>query len=366
MSFKQVIEVYELLDTPVIKGDEIKEFFLKRGIDESEIEMRKIKEDKGETEFVKIIIRGRDGLSEGRKEAMPKEDKEEKIKAEKEGMLKGGKGGKLKGEEEGGSKEEENKSNAGSSNTDRALTLGIIGRLGGIGARPHKIGLVSDADGAITALAAAAKIAVMRKKGDVLKGDIIIATHLCPNSPIIPHEPVDFMDSPVSLETMNKYEVDERMEAILSIDTTKGNRVINCKGFAISPTLKDGYILRVSEDLLDIMQIVTGKLPAVFPITTQDITPYGNEIYHLNSIMQPGTATSAPVVGVAITTEVPVPGCATGANHAVDIEMATRFVVEVAKAYGEGKCSFYDSKEFQRLISLYGSLEHFKTLGGKN
>jgi len=321
MSFKQVIEVYELLDTPVIKGDEIKEFFLERGIDESEIETRKIKEDKGETEFVKITIRG------------------------KEGILTGGK--------EGGS------------NTDHVPTLGILGRLGGIGARPHKIGLVSDADGAITALAAAAKIAVMRKKGDILKGDVVVATHLCPSSPIIPHEPVPFMDSPVSLETMNKYDVDERMEAILSIDTTKGNRVINCRGFAISPTLKDGYILRVSEDLLDIMQIVTGKLPVVFPITTQDITPYGNEIYHLNSIMQPATATGAPVVGVAITTEVPVPGCATGANHTIDIEMAVRFVVEVAKAYGEGKCSLYDQKEFQRLISLYGSLEHLKTLGSK-
>ncbi|NIM58661.1 MAG: DUF1177 family protein [Candidatus Aminicenantes bacterium] len=342
MSFKQVIDVYELLDTPVIKGDEIKEFFLKRGIDESEIETQKIKEDKGETEFVKITIRGRKGMLAGEIEG--------KSEAEKEG--------RSKGEEE--AKLDEDKSFSG-----HAPTLGIIGRLGGIGARPRKIGLVSDADGAITALAAAAKIAVMRKKGDVLKGDVIVATHLCPNSPIIPHEPVDFMDSPVSLETMNKYEVDERMEAILSIDTTKGNRVINCKGFAISPTLKDGYILRVSEDLLDIMQIVTGKLPAVFPITTQDITPYGNEIYHLNSIMQPGTATSAPVVGVAITTEVPVPGCATGANHAVDIEMAVRFVVEVAKAYGEGKCSFYDKKEFQRLISLYGSLEHLKTIGNK-
>ncbi len=334
MSFKQVIEVYELLDTPVIKGDEIKEFFLKRGIDESEIETRKIKEDKGETEFVKITIRGKEGILTGRKEG--------RSKIEKEG-----------------------KSEVGRSYAHNAPTLGIIGRLGGIGARPHKIGLVSDADGAITALAAAAKIAVMRKKGDVLKGDIVVATHLCPRSPIIPHEPVDFMGSPVSLETMNKYEVDERMEAILSIDTTKGNRVINCRGFAISPTLKDGYILRVSEDLLDIMQIVTGKLPVVFPITTQDITPYGNEIYHLNSIMQPATATNAPVVGVAITTEVPVPGCATGANHTVDIEMAVRFVIEVAKAYGERKCSFYDAKEFQRLISLYGSLEHLKTLGNK-
>jgi len=275
MSFKQVIEVYELLDTPVIEGDEIKDFFLERGIDESEIETRKIKEDKGETEFVKITIRGKEGILTGGGEG--------KSKIEKEGMLKGEKEGRSKVEKEG-------KSNAGKSNTDHAPTLGIIGRLGGIGARPHKIGFVSDADGAITALAAAAKIAVMRKKGDVLKGDIVVATHLCPRSPIIPHQPVDFMGSPVSIETMNKYEVDERMEAILSIDTTKGNRVINYRGFAISPTLKDGYILRVSEDLLDIMQIVTGKLPVVFPITTQDITPYGNETVSYTHLTLPTKA----------------------------------------------------------------------------
>ena len=48
--------------------------------------------------------------------------------------------------------------------------------------------------------------------------------------------------------------------------------------------------------------------------------PYGNDLYHLNSILQPATATSAPVVGIAITTEVPVPGCATGASHFIDME----------------------------------------------
>lgn len=313
MALKQVIEVYDLLETPVIDKAEIKEFFMNKGLEDTEIETQKIKEEKGETEFIKIHIKGKKAKSDG----------------------------------------------------DKASTLGIIGRLGGIGARPHKIGLVSDADGAITALAAAAKLADMRKKGDMLNGDVIVATHLCPCSPIIPHDPVPFMDAPVSMETMNKYEVDERMGAILSIDTTKGNRIINSRGFAISPTVKDGYILRVSEDLLNIMQIVTGKLPVVFPITTQDITPYGNEIYHLNSILQPATVTQAPVVGIAITTEVPVPGCATGANHALDIEIAVRFAVEIAKAFGEGECSFYEEKEFQRLLSLYGSMEHLKTLGKK-
>ena len=106
------------------------------------------------------------------------------------------------------------------------------------------------------------------------------------------------------------------MDAILSVDTTKGNRIINLRGFAISPTVKQGWILRVSEDLLGMMQIVTGRLPAVFAITTQDITPYGNDVYHVNSILQPATATAAPVVGVAITAEVAVPGCGTGASQA--------------------------------------------------
>lgn len=313
MALKQVIEVFELLETPTIEKKEIQDFFIKKGLKESEIEIHKVKEDKGETDFVKIHIKGQEGQSKAGK----------------------------------------------------APTLGIIGRLGGIGARPHKIGLVSDADGAITALACAAKIVEMRKKGDKLKGDVIVATHLCPHSPIIPHDPVPFMDAPVAIETMNKYEVDERMEAVLSIDTTKGNRIINHRGFAISPTVKNGYILRVSEDLLDVMQIVTGQLPVVFPITTQDITPYGNDIFHLNSILQPATSTHAPVVGVAITAEVAVPGCASGANTCIDIESAVRFVVEVAKAFSEGKCSFYDDKEFQRLISLYGSLEHLKTMGKK-
>ena len=57
------------------------------------------------------------------------------------------------------------------------------------------------------------------------------------------------------------------------------------------------------------MQITTGKKPYTFAVTVQDITPYGNGLYHLNSILQPSTATSAPVVGVAITTETVVQMC---------------------------------------------------------
>jgi hypothetical protein len=311
MALKQVLEICDLLESALIEEKILKAYFMDRGLEESALEFSSVIGEKGKTTFLKILIDGTEGKNKG----------------------------------------------------GSAPTLGIIGRLGGIGARPSKIGLVSDADGAIAALASASKILDLRTKGDHLKGDVIVSTHLCPNSPTIPHDPVPFMDAPVSIETMNAYEVDQRMDAILSVDTTKGNRVINSRGFAISPTVKDGYILRVSEDLLEIMQNVTGKLPYVFAITMQDITPYGNEIFHLNSIMQPATATHAPVVGVAITTEVAVPGCATGANQYFDLETAVRFVVEVAKAWGDGQLAFHDENEFQKLLSLYGSMGHLRSPG---
>jgi len=311
MVLKELIEVIDLVDGPEGGRTSLKDYFLSKGLGPEEVCLTEVFGDKGKTTFIKLTIAGEKGRTGGGK----------------------------------------------------TPTLGVIGRLGGLGARPHRLGLVSDADGALTALATAAYLAKMRLRGDHLTGDVIVATHLAPDSPIIPHDPVPFMGSLVSMEVMNRYEVDPAMEAILSIDTTRGNRVINQRGFAISPTVKEGYILRVSEDLLNLMEVVTGRMPVVFPLTTQDITPYGNGLYHLNSIMQPATATSAPVVGVAITSEVPIPGCATGATQIMDLEAVVRFVVEVAKAYGEGRCSFYDASEFKRLLSLYGPMNHLQTKG---
>ena len=306
---KYVCEITELLDNSRINGLAVKDFFLNKGI--KDVKAVTIKGQKRSTDFIRIKIAGFSGKSQG----------------------------------------------------GDAPTLGIIGRLGGIGARPEKIGIVSDADGAVAAISCALKLADMQKKGDILNGDVILTTQICPNAPTQHHEPVPFMGSPVNMEAMNKYEVDSDMDAILSIDATKGNKVINFRGFAITPTIKEGYILRISEDLLNIMEWTTGKLPRVVPITTQDITPYGNGLFHVNSIVQPCVATSTPVVGIAITTEVPVPGCATGANHEINIEEASRYCIEVAKAFTEGKCSFYDKEEFELIVKLYGTMKHLQTLG---
>jgi hypothetical protein len=241
--------------------------------------------------------------------------------------------------------------------------LGIIGRLGGVGARPSRAGLVSDADGAAVVLATALVLGDLVASGDRLAGDVLIATHVCPHAPVIPHDPVPFMGSPVDQATKNRHEVDPRMDAILSVDTTRGNRLVNQRGFAITPTVKEGWILRVSDSLLDLQAWVTGRLPLVLPITTQDLTPYGNDLYHVNSILQPSTATTAPLVGVALTSETTVPGCATGASSAFQVEEAVRFCVEVAKAFGAGTCRLYDQDEWARIVERYGSLRLLQTPG---
>ena len=311
MLLRQVIELFDLLDTPAANGTTVTNLFKERG--NVEVTVENVKGDEGDTDCVTILIKGSEGKSIG----------------------------------------------------GSAPTLGIIGRLGGLGARPEVTGFVSDGDGALAALAAGLKLTEMNTKGDIMKGDVIIATHICPDAPTQEHFPVPFMGSPIDMTTNNEKEVLPDMDAILSIDTTKGNRVINTRGFAISPTVKEGYVLRTSEDLLDLMQITTGRLPYVFPLAIQDITPYGNDVHHLNSILQPCTATDAPVVGVAITAETMVPGCATGATHAADVEEAARFMLEVAKAYGRKQCSFYDADEYARLQKLYGSMKHLQTLGNE-
>lgn len=245
------------------------------------------------------------------------------------------------------------------SNPD-APTLGVVGRLGGLGARAEELGLVSDADGAIVALASALKLASMQQSGDILQGDVRIGTHICPNAPTLEREPVTFMDSPVDIETMNRHEVDGQMNAVLSIDATKGNRVHCRRGFAITPTVKEGWILKVSEDLLDIQERVTGKPPSTLTLTMQDITPYGNDVGHINSILQPSTSTSAPVVGVATTSVNPVAGSATGANYFPELASATSFVVETAKDFTRDRASFYDPPEYDRLQTLYGGMDHLQ------
>ena len=94
MALKQVLEILDMLECAVIEREIVENYFLEKGLDRQNLELQSVKGEKGKTTFVKLQIHGTDGIAGGGK----------------------------------------------------APTLGIIGRLGGIGARPDKIGLVSDAD----------------------------------------------------------------------------------------------------------------------------------------------------------------------------------------------------------------------------
>ncbi|MDU3889562.1 MAG: DUF1177 family protein, partial [Serratia liquefaciens] len=153
MSLQQTLQVFELIDNAYVSGQDVVDLFASYpGIRASTL---RASGPKGATDFVRIDIPGSAGKNQG----------------------------------------------------GDAPTLGIVGRLGGIGARPTRIGLVSDGDGAIAAIASALKLAEMQRKGDVLPGDVIITTHICPDAPTRPHDPVDFMDSPIDDVTMNDNEV---------------------------------------------------------------------------------------------------------------------------------------------------------------
>lgn len=237
-----------------------------------------------------------------------------------------------------------------------APTLGLVGQLGGLAAYPSHTGVVSDGDGAIVALTAGLKLAKMAARGMQTPGDIIVATHICTEAPIVPHDPVAFMGIPMPISRLIAGLVDERMDALLSIDTSKGNRLVNHRGVAITPTAMGGYVLKVSNGMLAIAETVTGELPYVLPITTQDITTYNNGLSHINSIMQPAICCKAPVVGVALTAESAVPGHGTGANYGADMEAAARFCIETAKIFPRDPQLFYDRAEYEKLVSLYGDL----------
>ena len=309
MSWSHLVAAYDLLDDPAVRGESVAAHL--RAIDpEVDVEVDVVAGDGGETDFVRVRIAGTDGKAGG----------------------------------------------------GSAPTLGILGRLGGLGARPEQIGFVSDGDGALAAVAIAAKLLAMGRRGERLPGDVIVATHIDPDAPTQPHDPVPFMGSVVAQSTSNAHEVTDEMDAILSIDTTKGNRICNAKGIAITPTIVDGWILRVSESLLDVVSRSTGRPPVVMPITMQDITPYGNGVYHVNSLVQPATATAVPVVGVAIVAETAVPGSATGATDLHDVEQAVRFAIEVAKDYGRGIARFHDDEQLALLQEQYGSMAHLRVL----
>lgn len=309
MALKQTIEAYELLDSAYVDGPALVEVFKGRGVDD--VSSWRLHGEKGFADIISINFPGKHGKTSG----------------------------------------------------GNAPTLNIAGSLGGIGGRPEITGIVSDADGAVVAIASGLKIADMRMKGDFLEGDVIIRTNICPNAPTLPHDPLPFMANWIDYGELANQIMVENADGILKPETAKGIRILNQKGFAISCTVKEGWMLRVSPDALDIMERVTGRRAAVVPTTMQDVTPFANDIYHLCGLVEVPHGIKAPTIGVAITAEVAVPGAAPFVSSVSDMEEAVRFCVSVAIDFGKGQFKFFDEDEFNKIISLYGPMDYLQTIG---
>src|SRR5439155_15462443 len=100
MSLPAVLQALELLDSATVTGEEVAATIRAAGV--TDVQVKQVVGKDGSTDFLRITVPGT------------------------EGRLAGG----------------------------QAPTLGIIGRLGGIGARPEKIGRVADGDGAVAGAAA--------------------------------------------------------------------------------------------------------------------------------------------------------------------------------------------------------------------
>ncbi|MGV0868977.1 DUF1177 domain-containing protein [Corynebacterium kalidii] len=313
MSLREIMEICDLMDDPGLTGERIAGLLRSPAAPGVRVDVERVSYDEPEDtsrlcDFIKVTIPGTDGASSG----------------------------------------------------GDAPTLGLIGRLGAQQAQPERIGFVSDADGSIVVLAAALRLIRLAAAGGQADGDVVVTTHVATHVSITLREPVDFMGTPLASDVMNTHEVDTSMDAILSFDTSKGNRLINHRGVAISPTAQSGYLLPVANDLVTLLEYATGEPARTFPLAQQDITPYDNGLRHFNSIMQPTVATDAPVVGVALTAKAVVPGSSTGASYETALFDATRFAVQAAKQFGRGEVSFVDSVEVATLTERYGPMDRFQ------
>jgi hypothetical protein len=243
-----------------------------------------------------------------------------------------------------------------------APTTGIIGSNGGLRLPGPYPGLASDADGCIVGLAAALRLARMHTREQKLAGDVLVSTHICQKARPVPHDPYPFVMSPLPSSEKHPRLVDDRMDAMLTPETCKGNKMVSHLGFAVTPPVREGIIMRPHASILHIVEMVTGKAPVVFPITMQDVTPYELGVHHICGMVLPSIFSKAPVIGVPLVTEVQTHPSATGVQQPMVLETALRFCIEVATSYGNGDCEFYYPDDFEGMVSTFKGLRGWQSL----
>src|SRR5690606_24973780 len=149
----------------------------------------------------------------------------------------------------------------GKSKGGTAPTLGLIGSYGGLRIPGERNALVSDADGCIVALSVALRLSRLIRRQQPLVGDLLLSTHICQEAHPIPHDPYPFVMSPRPSSEKHPRMVDERMDAIIVPETCKGNKLVTADAFAITPPIREGFIMRPHQSMMHLMEMVTGKNP---------------------------------------------------------------------------------------------------------
>ena len=251
---------------------------------------------------------------------------------------------------------------SGKASGGKAPTTGIIGSNGGLRLPGPYPGLASDADGCIVGLATALRLARLRNRGQQPAGDILVSTHICQQARPVPHDPYPFVMSPLPSSEKHPRLVDARMDAILTPETCKSNKMLSHLGFAVTPPVREGFILRPHASILHIMEMVTGKAPVVFPITMQDVTPYELGVHHICGMVLPSIFSTAPVIGVPLVTASQTHPAATGTQQPMVLESTARFCLEVAIALGNGDCEFYYASDFEGMVESFGAMRGWQRI----
>ncbi|AWR93790.1 DUF1177 family protein [Acidianus brierleyi] len=231
----------------------------------------------------------------------------------------------------------------------------ILGRLGAIRVSNH-YGIVSDADGAIISLTSMIEWA---KNYSEIEGEAIFSTNISLDAKLIPHKPFNFMVPLVGLDDALRLEVDKEAQFLISVDSTKGNRIAKYNDFAISHIIKDGYILKIPDEIIDIYEKVTEHEPYFVALTSGDLTPMEINAYHISTFLSPWLYTESPILGLATVSKYPIPGYETGVQNVTMLERASRFSIEVLKYYFSGG-DIYSEEELSSLKNVLGESQFMK------
>jgi len=229
----------------------------------------------------------------------------------------------------------------------------ILGRLGSIQMEGVNKGLVSDADGAIMSLTTLLELLNLREKGIEFNIDVLFVTNLSTRAKLIPHKPFNFMVPLVGLDDALKVEVDPSASLVVSIDSTKGNRLAKFDDFALTHVIKDGYVLKLHDNVIDIYNKVTGHEIYMVAVTTGDLTPLDYNVHHISTLVSPWLYTNSPVIGLATVSKQVIPGYETGVMNVDMLEHASRFCLELIK-YVEKGGKVYDEEELAELKGKLG------------